>query len=137
MQDVTTFESGFEASVRQPVQRIEVVPGTDGRRRWSAEAKARIVSESFEAGANVSAVARRHGLLPQQLYGWRRERRERAQTMDFVPAVVEEKVAAAPTSGPSGSAEIVIEAANLRIRVPESASADHIERVLLAVQVTA
>jgi transposase len=43
------------------------------RRRWSAEAKARIVEESMTPGANVSAVARAHGLSPQQVFAWRRK----------------------------------------------------------------
>lgn len=47
-----------------------------GRRRWSDAAKGRIVRESFERGASVRDVARRHGIAPQQLTGWRREARE-------------------------------------------------------------
>jgi transposase len=31
--------------------------------------------DSFEPGANVSEVARRNGLSPQQLFAWRREAR--------------------------------------------------------------
>jgi transposase len=34
--------------------------------------KARIVEETSAPGAVVSEVARRHGLTPQQLFGWRR-----------------------------------------------------------------
>jgi len=40
---------------------------------WSREAKERIVEETFEPGANVSAVARSHGLDPSQLFAWRRK----------------------------------------------------------------
>lgn len=43
------------------------------RRRWSAEAKARILQEAMAPGANVSAVARAHGLSPQQIFAWRRK----------------------------------------------------------------
>jgi transposase len=43
------------------------------RRRWSSEAKPRILAETLEPAVNVSAVARRHGLKPQQLFGWRRQ----------------------------------------------------------------
>lgn len=42
-------------------------------RRWSAEAKAEIVAEALEPGANVSAVARAHGICPQQVFAWRRK----------------------------------------------------------------
>jgi transposase len=45
-------------------RRIEVITGHRRRRRWTAEEKARIVAESFEEGANISEVARRHGACP-------------------------------------------------------------------------
>ena len=57
------------------VRRIELITGTGRRRRWSADDKARIVVESLRPGASVSEVARRHGLNPQQLFGWRRQTR--------------------------------------------------------------
>lgn len=53
------------------VSPLEVSPGTP-RRRWSVAARERIVREAMAPGANVSAVARAHGLKPQQLFGWRR-----------------------------------------------------------------
>jgi transposase len=59
------------------VRRIELITGTGRRRRWSEDDKARIVVESLRSGVNVSEVARRHGLSPQQLFGWRREARAR------------------------------------------------------------
>jgi transposase len=54
---------------------IATVVGGGQRRRWSRDDKARIVSESLKPGANVSEVARRHGLSPGQLFGWRRKAR--------------------------------------------------------------
>ena len=54
-------------------QRIELLTGTGRRRRWSTDDKARILVESLKPGANISEVARRNGLSPQQLFGWRRE----------------------------------------------------------------
>src|SRR5947209_8579289 len=61
-----------------------------GRRRWSADARARILEETLVPGAIVSMVARRHGLSPQQLFTWRREARKRAVAAEplFVPAVI-------------------------------------------------
>lgn len=58
------------------VRRIELITGAGRRRQWSGDDKARIIVESFTPGANVSEVARRNGLSPQQLFGWRREARE-------------------------------------------------------------
>jgi transposase len=58
------------------VRRIELITGTGRRRQWSRDDKARIVAESLKPGASVSEVARRHGLSPQQLFGWRRQARD-------------------------------------------------------------
>lgn len=135
MDDVRTFETDCETNARRAV-RMDVIPETVTRRRWTREAKARIIAESLAPGANVAEVARRHGIIPQQLYSWRRDCREGGQDIAFVPAVLDGG-GALPPSGPKTGGEIVIEAGALRIRVPEGASADHVERVLLAVRVSA
>lgn len=82
-------------AITEPVRRIEVFTGTGRRRTWSAEDKARIVAESLASGESVCAVARRHGLSPQQLFGWRRQVRQSRKASGgedarlFVPAVVD------------------------------------------------
>ena len=53
-------------------RRIELITGAARRRRWSSDEKARIVVESLRPGTNISDVARRNGLSPQQLFAWRR-----------------------------------------------------------------
>ena len=53
----------------EPVRRVEVFTGAGRRRAWTAEQKARVVAESYAGSESVSAVARRHGLTPQQLFG--------------------------------------------------------------------
>ena len=79
----------------RPVRRLEVISGIGGRRRWSVDDKARIVEETLVPGAVVSEIARRHGLTPQQVFGWRRARPAtgdgdgEAGSPRFVPAVVE------------------------------------------------
>lgn len=71
------------------VRRIELITGTGRRRQWSEEEKAHLVIESLKPGANVSEVARRNGLSPQQLFGWRREARalmaEEADALNAAP----------------------------------------------------
>jgi len=71
------LESRADGSADVPtgVRRIELITGSERRRRWSEDDNARIVVESFAPGANVSEVARRNGLSPQQLFAWRREAR--------------------------------------------------------------
>src|SRR6266478_8591371 len=63
----------------EAVRRLQIFAGTGRRRAWTAEQKARIIAESYETGETVSAVARRHGLTPQQLFGWRRVALRRAK----------------------------------------------------------
>jgi transposase len=50
----------------------EVLGRVERRRRFSVEQKLAVLSEATAPGANLSAVARRHGLLPAQVYKWRR-----------------------------------------------------------------
>ena len=83
------------SAITEPVRRLEVFTGAGRRRKWSNEDKARIVAEIVASGESVCAVARRHGLSPQQLFGWRRQLREivarhsEAEELQFVPAVVD------------------------------------------------
>ena len=80
-------------------RRIEVITGDDRRRKWSAQEKVTIVAESLADGAVISEVARRHGLSPQQLFGWRSRLRNAVKdstalsdaTPAFVPAIVEDE----------------------------------------------
>ena len=82
-------------AITEPVRRLEVFTGAGRRRKWSDEDKARIVAEIVASGDSVCSVARRHGLSPQQLFGWRRQLREaagghsQADEVRFVPAVVD------------------------------------------------
>jgi transposase len=53
-------------------RRIELYTGSQERRRWPDEKKARIVLESFVPGTVVTQLAQRHGCRPQQIHDWRR-----------------------------------------------------------------
>jgi Transposase len=79
-------------------RRIELITGTGRRRKWSSDEKARIVFESLLPGANVSAVARRNGISPQHLFGWRREARA---LFDECVGVTGETVADRAARGPA------------------------------------
>ncbi len=56
------------------------------RRRWSDEFKERAVAAAMAPGVNVSALARRLGISPPQLFGWRKAfLKAQAQTTDVSP----------------------------------------------------
>ena len=68
------------------MSRVEVLPGPERRRRWSAEQKRSIVAEAFAPGASVCEVARRLDVVPGQIYRWRNELR--TETPGFAQVVV-------------------------------------------------
>ena len=67
MSDTKNFEV-----ITAAAERLSVSPGRRYR-TWSREEKERVVGETFLPGANVSAIARTHGLDPSQLFAWRRK----------------------------------------------------------------
>jgi transposase len=76
----------------EPVRRLEIFTGAGRRRTWSAEQKAAVVAESLAGVESVSAVARRHGLTPPQLFAWRRQAHRRSvmakERLSFASVVV-------------------------------------------------
>jgi len=138
---VRNFDPTFDPNEVLGVRRLEVITGVGGRRVWPDEDKGRIVAESFSAGANVSAVARRYGLRPQQVYAWRRLARRGAlalpaeEALGFVPVVATESApmpSATATPAPSGIVEIEI--AGAVIRAAPGVDWRHLREVLRAVK---
>ena len=134
--DESPFETSFASSEHQRPSRMDVIPAGRGRRRWTDEAKARIIASSFEPGANIAQIARTHELLPQQLYAWRHEhmrgRKLAGESLGFAAVIVEEPASVVPMVG--GALEIVIRTGAFAIHVSPEVSADHIGRVLAAVR---
>jgi len=136
-------------------QRIEVITGVERRRKWSAQEKAAIVAESLAEGSVVSEVARRHGLSPQQLFGWRARLRDAVKgsapssdaTPAFVPAIVEDEppspaaltlpVAVAMGAGGVDPAPIEIALGGIIVRVRGEADPRALTTVLKALRVRA
>ena len=57
---------------------IEVITSVQRRRRFSPEEKRAIVEEVEQSGSSISAVARKYGINPNQLFRWRKLMREGA-----------------------------------------------------------
>ena len=130
----------------EPVRRLEVFTGSGRRRAWTAAQKAQIVTESHESGETVSAVARRHGLTPQQLFGWRRAALRRADEgpgasgSAFAPVIVDAALRypdgpIAPTR-PGGSPMIEIVMGAAMVRIPLGTDAATLQTVLRIVKAT-
>lgn len=127
-------------------RRIELLTGPSRRRRWSAEAKARIVAETLAPEARVSDVARRWQVCPQQVFGWRRAARvDSAATavspgdpaaVNFVPIVTGALPGSAPR--PANEPSIEIELAGAVVRVGSGLDdAKRLTAVLWAVRASA
>jgi len=136
---VRSFDPTFEPKNVVGVRRLEVITGVGGRRVWPEAEKGRIVAESFAAGANVSAVARRYGLRPQQVYAWRRLARSGAlalpaeEALGFVPVVTaDSEPAPLAAARPAGIVEIEI--AGAVIRTAPGVDWRHLREVLRAVK---
>lgn len=118
------------------MRRLEVITGALGRRRWSAEAKARIVAESLAPGVVISEVARRHDLRPQQLFAWRHQARQGrlalpAAELSFVPVV---GVTDAPPADTSVAPVIEVALGGAIVRVPPEVDGRLLAKVLRAVK---
>jgi transposase len=100
-------------------QLLEVVPErldhgpSIGRRRWPDETKARIVEGALAPDANVSAIARRYGMAPSQLFGWRRK---------------------AIAGGQTERHELELIFSGVTVRVGADIGEDHLRRVIRAVR---
>jgi len=123
----------------EPARRIEVFTGAGRRRAWTAEQKLRIVAESHGAGETVSAVARRHGMTPQQLFGWRRAAAPVTGEYGpaFAPVIVEgapSRVSVVQPSAGAGMSAIEIVIGATTVRVPPGADVATLQTVLYAVR---
>jgi transposase len=114
-------------------RRLEVITGVGRRRRWTDEEKAWIVAESLDPATTVSAVARRYGLHPSQLFVWRQQLAALAarDAPGFVPVVVAEG-AAPPRPELAGRIEIALGPAVVRVGTDVDAAA--LRRVLEVVR---
>src|ERR1700678_714744 len=130
-------------AITEPVRRLEVFTGAGRRRTWRDADKARIVAEIATSGDSVCAIARRHGLSPQQLFGWRRRLRDAEAAsaesggLEFVPAVVEADPPAVASKAQTIAGTIEVEIGDVKIRIGRGADAAILAMVLRALKVGA
>lgn len=122
---------------------VEILTGRERRRRWSAEAKLRIVAETEEPGACVKQVAARHDVYPGLLFTWRRQVREgrltRPQVPVFIP-VETEKPVSPPLAPPTRAVAVAVGRIEIelgdgsRVRVDDGVSLVTLRRVISALR---
>ena len=107
-------------------ERLEGAP-RQVRRRWSDGFKAEVVAEALEPGASISAIARRVGIHPSQLFTWRRKALETKQgalqIADAEPAI---------RHAGGGTVEVVI--GDIVVRADADVDTVHLQRVIRAVR---
>ena len=119
------------------MHRAEVIT-VERRRRWSWTDKQQIVDETLMPGASISAVARRYGLHPSQVFAWRKAVREGdieqagAGALDCVFApVVLTGGSRVPPSGAIGCGRMeIVLISGCRIVVDASVDAAALDRVV-------
>ena len=137
-------------------QRFEVFTGAGKRRDWPPAVKASIVAETYLGMETVSSVARRHGLVPSQLFTWRRQLREQMEEHGFVvpeaakpeptfvPAVID--VMSDPDPAPrnkpvrrrrrSKASTLELEVDGITVKIASGADAGTISAVITALRET-
>ena len=105
------------------------------RRQWSKAEKRSIVAESSGTCANISAVARRHGLKPSLLFRWRKMYGVNAAPLSpaspmFVPVAL--LPPSLPVPAPS-SIEILL-TGGCTIRVTTDVDVDALARIVAALE---
>lgn len=105
------------------------------RRVWSEAEKLQIMDEASAPGANISAVARRHGVAQSLLYRWRKAAVEplKATAPSFVhvalPAPENSSPARKPAAPPSSSIEIQLTSGRV-VRVSATVDAAALKRII-------
>jgi len=114
-----------------------LITGSERRRRWNPEDKARILAEIEEPGAVVAEVARRADVCTSLVYKWRREAQKAADACGFAPVVVETPTPASPTLPAASAPEpyvVVVEVKDARVRIGADAPSAVIAATLKALR---
>lgn len=114
------------------------------RARISATKRSQIIAESFEDGANIAAVARRHGIKASLLYLWRKQDKQQKALVNapFFMPVSRDKGRTLPvktlsSSRASSVGVIEIESSGAVVRVLPGVDAKTLKIVLDALRAQA
>ena len=98
---------------------VELLAAPAAKRRWSDEAKGRMVAETLVPGVTVNEVARRHGVKANHLSSWRTlARKGKLVVLEVAGAEFAPPVAVTQTSEPpvvTGTIGLVIGPVTVRL----------------------
>jgi transposase len=116
------------------LQRIEVITGATGRRRYTREQKYQFVEDTLAPDASVLDVARRAGVDPSLLYRWRRHMlgaQPRVPAFTPVTVTTDDPISPLPPLPEPGVIDVEI-AGGTRVRVTGAPQPATIAAVLAA-----
>lgn len=116
---------------------VELLAAPAAKRRWSVEAKGRIVAETLVAGVSVNEVARRHSLKANHLSAWRTLARKGKLVVPEIAGADFAAPAASPmavaTVEATASIDLIIGPVTLRLDA--STPAARVAELVMALQV--
>jgi len=83
-------------------------------------------------GVNVLALARAHGLSPQQLFGWRRKARAQARALSGDPAFAVVALAEEEKREEGGMVELVV--GEITVRIGPDVTAARVTAIVRAIR---
>lgn len=115
---------------------VELLAAPATKRRWSDEAKGRMVAETLVPGVTVNEVARRHGLKANHLSSWRTLARQgKLVVPEFAGAEFAEPVAVAqPVETPVEMSSIDLIIGPVTVRLDGATPAAKVAELVMALQ---
>ena len=100
---------------------MEIITGSERRRRWRLEEKLRIVAEVEQPGALFADVARRHEVSRGLLWNWRGQVRRGELVPEPMPTFLPMRITADPTASMRAPVQgaAPAEAARVEITLPD------------------
>ena len=115
---------------------VELLAAPGAKRRWSDEAKGRIVAETLVPGVTVNEVARRHGVRANHLSSWRTLARQGKLVVpevlgaEFAAPVASQMVVATVTA----TASIDLMIGPVTVRLDAATPAARVAELVMALQ---
>ena len=115
---------------------VELLAAPAAKRRWSDEAKGRIVAETLEPGNTVNEVARRHGVKANHLSSWRTLARKGKLVVPEVAGAEFAAHVAAPTAvaTPLATASIDLVIGPVTVRLNGATPAARVAELVMALR---